>query len=180
MFRGTSTVDELLDEQADVDRQLRHQRRLRVIRRITLGVLALIVLAAVVGLFGRRSRTVRATGHGYTIEVRYPSIVRDGPPASVTITVRHPSGFDGPVELEVDSAYLSAFEQPEVSPQPDSEQSAADDVVWSFSPPDGTTLVVQLEGQLSSKAQFAHHGRVSVRDQGQTAAEVAFTTWVWP
>jgi hypothetical protein len=180
MSRATSTVDELLDQQKDLDSQLRHQRRLRIIRRLALAVLALIVLGAVVGFFGERSRTVTATGRGYTIEVRYPSVVRDGPPASVTITVRHPSGFDGPVELVVDSAYLSAFEQPEVSPQPDSEQSAADDVVWSFSPPDGTTLVVQLEGQLSSKAVFAHHGRVAVQDQGQTAAEVAFTTWVWP
>jgi len=180
MSPATSTFEELLEQQEDVDAQLRHQRRLRIIRRLALAVLALIVLAALVGVFGDRSRTVRASGHGYTIEVRYPSVVRDGPPASVTITVRHPSGSDGPVELVVDSAYLSAFEQPEVSPQPDSEQSAGEDVVWSFSPPDGTTLVVQLEGQLSSKAKFAHHGRVSVRDQGQTAAEVAFTTWVWP
>ncbi len=177
---AVSTVEELLEEQQDLEEQVRHRRRLRLGRRVMLALLALIVVAAAAGVFGQRTRTASAAGGGYRLHVQYPYVVRDGPPASFTVTVRRPSGFDGPVEIVLDASYLSAWEQPEVSPQPDSEQSEGDDVVWTFSPPDGRTLVVRVDGQLSSEARFAHHGRVAVRDQGKTVAGVALTTWVWP
>ena len=180
MVRATSTIEELLEEQRDVDGELRRLRRMRRTRRVVLALLALIVAGAVAGLFGERTRTGRASGAGYTLEIRYPYVVRDGPPASVTVTVRHPSGFTDPVEIVFDGSYLSALEQADLSPQPDSERSAGDDVVWSFAPPDGDSLVVHLAAQLSSRAHFAQHGRVGVRDHGKTEAEVAFTTWVWP
>jgi hypothetical protein len=52
--------------------------------------------------------------------------------------------------------------------------------VWSFSPPEGDQLTIQLEAQLSSHARFAQHGRIGVREDGETVVEVGFTTWVWP
>jgi hypothetical protein len=94
MSPAASTVDDLLEEQRDVDGELRRLRRLRLGRRVMLAVLVLIVVGAAVGLSGERTRTASATGGGYTLEVRYPSLVRDGPPSSPTVTVRHPPGFD--------------------------------------------------------------------------------------
>jgi hypothetical protein len=175
-----STIEELLGEQRDVEAQLRHLRRRRLGRRVVLVLLALIVVAAVAGLFGERTRQVGATEGGYALAVRYPFIVRDGPPTSLEIVIRRASGFEGSVEVAIGADYLQAFEQPDVSPRPESERSVGDLVVWSFSPPEGDQLTVQLEAQMSSHARFGQHGNVGVRDHGETVVDVDFTTWVWP
>ena len=71
--------------------------------------------------------------------VHYPAVVRDGPVTSVEISIRRASGFEGPVEVAIDANYLSAFEQPDVSPRPETERSAGDLVVWTFSSPRATS-----------------------------------------
>jgi hypothetical protein len=175
-----STVKALLEQQRDLDGQLRQLRRRRLGRRVALVLLGLIVLAAVAGLFGQRTRHVAATAGGYALAVRYPSVVRDGPPTSLEISIQRASGFDGSVEVAIDAAYLSAFEQPDVSPRPEAERSVGDLVVWSFSQPEGDQLTVQLEAQMSSQVHFGQHGHIGIREHGATVVEVGFTTWVWP
>jgi hypothetical protein len=175
-----STFGELLEEQRDVEAELRRLHRRRWARRLVLALLALIVVAAVVGVFGERSRTVEASGGGDTLRVRYPWIVRDGPPTSLDISIRRASGFAGPVEVAINAAYLSALEQPDVSPRPDTERSVGDEVVWTFARPEGYQLTVQIAAHISSQARFGRDGHLAVRAQGRTLVRVEFTTWVWP
>jgi hypothetical protein len=175
-----STVEELLDEQVDFDQHLRQLSVRRWVRRAVLAVLGLIVALGVAGVFGERTSTVHATAGVGTLDVSYPSLVRDGPPASFEITVERPGGFNSSVDLAFDASYLSALDQVSVSPQPESERTSGDDVVWTFSQPAGDRLVVRIEAQVSSQARFRHRGEVRLLDGGKTVADVRFTTWVWP
>ena len=55
-------------------------------------MIALIVLAGAVGLFGIRTRTVTATGGGYTMTLEYPWTDRSDQPAHWVLTVERPGG----------------------------------------------------------------------------------------
>jgi hypothetical protein len=145
-----------------------------------LAVLGLIVALGIMGVLGERTGTVQTTAGGVRLEVSYPSLARDGPPASLEITVTRPDGFNGPVDLAFDTHYLSALDQITVSPQPESERTAGDDVVWTFSQPTGERLIVRIDARFSYRARFRHPGQVGVLDGDNTIADVRFTTWVWP
>ncbi len=175
-----STVEEVFHEQVDFDRYLRRLNLRRWVRRAVLAVLGLIAALGIVGVLGERTSTIHTTVAGVTLDVSYPSLVRDGPPASFEITVKRPGGFNGPVDLAFDASYLSALEQVSVSPQPESERTSGDDVVWTFSQPAGDRLVVRIAAQISSQARFRHRGEVSLLEGGDTIVGVRFTTWVWP
>jgi hypothetical protein len=123
-----STVDELLDDQGDLPRELQRLRVARWCRRATLAVFGAIVLAGVVGLLGERRGEATASAAGSRVSVGYPSIVRNGPPTNLDIEVRRDAGFDTPVVVSFDASYLAALEQVEISPAPDSEESAGDGV----------------------------------------------------
>jgi hypothetical protein len=175
-----STVDELLDDQGDLPRELHRLRVARWFRRATLAVFGAIVLAGVVGLLGEQRGEATASATGYRVRVGYPSIVRNGPPTNLDIEVRRDAGFDAPVEVSFDASYLAALEQVEISPAPDSEKSAGDDVVWTFSPPNGDELTVRITAEFASGVHFARSGHAGVRENGQTVVEADFTSWVWP
>jgi hypothetical protein len=175
-----STVEQLLHDQRDLRAELHALRRRRWARRAVLTVFALIVVAALFGVFGQRARTVQAASGDTTLSVRYPAVGRDGPPASVEITVRRPGGFSEPVEVTFDARYLDVLDPGVLTPQPESERSAGDDVVWSFTPPTGDELVVRFDGELSSHAPARSHGHVAVRATDGSVVAVGFSTWVWP
>jgi len=175
-----STAEELFEEQADFDQHVRRLEVRRWFRRGMLAVLGIIVALGIVGLLGERTGRARAVGGGASLEVSYPSVVRAGPPTSLEITVLRAEGFDGPVDLAVDGHYLSALDQVSVSPEPDSERAAGDEVVWTFSRPAGDRLVVRIDADISSQARFRHRGQVRLVHGGNILATVRFTTWVWP
>jgi hypothetical protein len=175
-----STRESTVEEQADFDQHLRRLRLRRWVRRAVLAVLGLVVVLGIVGLLGERTGRVHAAAAGVSLTVSYPSIVRDGPPTSLEITVVRAGGFSGAVDLAFDGRYLSALDQVSVSPQPDSERAAGDDVVWTFSQPAGDRLVVDIDAQVSSQARFRHPGQVRLVDGGDTVVAVRFTTRVWP
>jgi hypothetical protein len=177
---SASTVDELLEEQQDLPRELGRLRGARWVRRATLLLFAVIVAVAAVGLLGEQRGEVTADAAGYRVRVGYPSIVRNGPPTHLDIEVRRDVGFDAPVEVSFDASYLAALEQVEISPAPDSEASAGDDVVWTFSPPAGEELTVRVTAEVASGVHFSRSGHAGVRERGRTVAQADFTSWVWP
>lgn len=175
-----STVRELLEEQDDFEQELRRLNARRWGRRAVLAVLAAIVGLGIVGVFGERSRDTEASSGGLKLGVTFPSVVRAGPPASLEIRVERADGFQGPVDIAFDSRYMDALDQVVLSPQPEDERTAGDDVVWTFSQPAGDSLVVRIDAQVSSQARFRHRGHVAVVEHGSKVVEADFTTWVWP
>jgi hypothetical protein len=77
------------------------------------------------------------------------------------------------------ASYLRAFDNNAISPDPGSQTSRGDTVVWTFDPPPGDTLRVSFDASLDPAVQWRREATTSVSTAGATA-EVAYTTWVMP
>jgi len=81
---GTEPEDALSEREA---------RRFRNVRRVGIAFLVLLVALGASGLFGQKTKTVTATGGGYTLTMVYPSVVRPGVDVRFEIEVSNPHGF---------------------------------------------------------------------------------------
>jgi hypothetical protein len=150
-------------------------------RRVLVGLLTLIVAAALSGVLGVHARSTTASGGGYQVTVRHAVTARPGMTVPFEIEVRRDAGFSGPVQLAVSAHYLQALQVGTLLPQPAS--STADDtlVVLSFDEPQGDTLHVTVQAEVDPSTDAGRYrGQVSVLDAGGTPVTASFTTWVWP
>jgi hypothetical protein len=178
--RRDTTVAPVLDEAHDHSAALRRLKRARLGRRVVLVGLFLFVLAGLLNLLGVRMATVSQQAGDYELSVRYPIIGRPGLGMSWQIEVTHPGGFDGPVELAVDSRYFAIFDENGLDPSPESETPAGDDVIWTFEQPDGDRLVVDFDARFAPTWSLTEEGRVELRDGDEVLAAVGFRTWMMP
>ncbi|HET9441972.1 MAG TPA: hypothetical protein VFO65_01545 [Acidimicrobiales bacterium] len=162
-------------------------RKRRRLYRVTTTVLCLIVGLAVLdavgltGVYGVKTRTVRAEGAGLELEVRYPGVARPALAAPFEITLVRPGGFDGPVTVAVTSDYLAIWDANGLDPEPSSSTTDAQRLLWEFEPPDGDTLVVSFDARIEPGMQQGKSGRVEVLDDdGATQVAVDFRTRVLP
>ena len=152
-------------------------------RRVFLGLLAIIVVAGLLGFFGVRSRTVGARSQSgrVTLDVTYAQAARAGLDVPFEIKVHRDGGFDGDVVLVVSSDYLALFNQNSIDPQPDSETSTSHNVRWRYDQPPKDTFVVTVDMAVQQGRHFGRSGRVAVLDgTGHTLAHTSFTTWLAP
>ncbi len=112
--------------------------------------------------------------------MRYPIIGRPGLGMSWQIEVTHQGGFEGPVELAVDSRYFAIFDENGLDPSPDSETAAGDMVIWMFDQPEGDRLVVDFDARFAPTWSLTEEGRVELRDGDEVLAAVGFRTWIMP
>lgn len=163
-------------------------RKRRALYFVSTGLLSLIVALAVVegagvaDVYGVDTAHVRAAGGGYHLDVRYATVSRPGLATPFEITVRRPGGFDGPVVVAVDSAYLSMWDENGFGPQPAAETTDGQLLIWEFDTPrHGETLVVSYDGRIEPAVQWGKAGRVAVLDaDGAPQATVAFRTRILP
>jgi hypothetical protein len=165
----------------------------RVVRRrrfgyFTFGVLATALVASALvdgaseaDVWGVSSDRARAEGGGYELEVRYPTVSRPGLGTPFDVVVRRGGGFDGPVDIAIDSDWLQIWDRQALVPEPSGSTAEPGRVVLSFEPPSGDVLRVFLDGRIKPARQSGRDGWVAVLDaSGAVAAEVAFTTAVRP
>jgi hypothetical protein len=155
-------------------------RRSRLLRRVGLGFVALIVLAGAVGLLGIRTRTVTASGGGYSMTLQYPWTDRSDQPVHWVLAVRHPGGFSGPVSIGITASYLDLLDMNGLNPQPSSSKNAGPFVVWTFDPPSGDVLRVMMDANIQLDAHFGAAAEVAVLEHGVPAVSVDYRTWVSP
>src|SRR3954454_11088336 len=137
------------------------------IRRAFLTLLAVVVVMALFGFLGVRSRTVRQSSPdgAVALGVHYAAVARAGLAVPFTITVHQPGGFHGDVRLAVSGKYLELFDRNAIDPEPSSATSTGDDVVWTFDQPPGDTLEVSLDLQVQGGQHWGRSGTVGVIDQ---------------
>jgi hypothetical protein len=175
-----STVEDL-DPEAGDDVSRRRRRY-----GLTSAVLALLMAAGVidaidlVDVYGVDDDTVRAAGGGYDLAVRYGSVTRPALATPFEIVVRRPGGFDGPITVGVDRAYLEMWDENGLIPAPSAETSAGELVLWEFDPPVGETLTVWYDARIEPAAQSGRSGSVAVLENDIAQVEVTFHTRVWP
>lgn len=128
------------------------------------------VLAGTASLLGGRLSVSSATAAGTGLQVTYAAVSRPGHDAGWVLEVRRRGGFDRPVRVAVDSAYLDLFDQVQLRPEPRSSSSGDGTTIWEFEPPAGDTLRVRLEARFDQEAIGGRTGRTAVlEDDGSRA-----------
>jgi hypothetical protein len=175
-----STIDGL---EAAADRELRRRRwRYGTTTLLLTAVMALGVVDALDwwDAYGVDDATVRASGGGFDLAVRYGTVSRPALATPFEITVRRAAGFSEPITLAVDQKYLAMWDANALMPAPAAETTRGDKVEWEFDPPDGDTLTVWFDARIEPAAQSGRDGSVAVLDDGQPVVSVAFSTRVLP
>jgi hypothetical protein len=149
-------------------------------RLVMLGVLALVVLADLVGLLGVHTSSATTTRDGYRLSLRYPDIARAGLDVQWQVTVSHPGGFGKEVVLAVTGDYFDIFETQGFHPQPSAETRDGHTLYLTFDAPPGDTLVVYYDAYIQPASQQGKSARVAVLDHGAPAAWIDYRTRLVP
>lgn len=178
---GISTIGGL---DPDADRQ--HWSRRALYTTTTVVLTVIVGLAVVDGLgwldvYGVDTATASARGGGYHLEVRYGAVSRPALATPFEITVTRPGGFEEPVTIAVDRAYLAIWDENGLAPAPSAETVDGEWVLWKFDPPVGETLTVTYDARIEPAQQSGRTGRVAVLDaDGRPVVEAEFHTRVMP
>jgi hypothetical protein len=155
-------------------------RRGARLRFVGLTVLGLFIVAGAMGVMGVRSRTVSAVNDaGIRLTVTYAAVTRPGLATPWDVTVERNGGFDEPLTVRTTSAYLAAFDENGLDPDPDASSTDATTTIWEFEPPEGNTLVVSFDARWEPGVQWKRQGTTTVSVGGESVT-VSYTTWVWP
>lgn len=137
----------------EVDEDLAFQRGAWVVQRVAWSLFAAIIVAALLGLFGRGLlSSAESSAGGGDLSASYDRVARILTPTTLEVTLP----VDGDeVKLWVDRQYLDRMGLQDVHPDPDSVEGSAERWTYTFKPaPDATELVVifQLKPQSVGKA----------------------------
>lgn len=159
-------------------------------RRIAYGVSYLLLTGVVasavldgtseIDVWGVSTDRVRASGGGYELEVRYPTVTRPALATPFDIVVRRESGFVGPVDVALDPDWLAMWDFQALYPEPSSQVATPTEVIMTFDPPDGDELRIFLDARIQPAQQSGRDGFVALVDQSRTVAIVTFNTAVRP
>ena len=154
--------------------------------RLTTALLSLLMVVvvldglSVVDAFGVDKSTETATGGGYTLSVTAATVTRPALATPFEITVHRTGGFDAPVEVAIETDYLSLFDYQRMYPEPSAERTAREFTVLEFDPPDGDEVVVSFDWRLEPATQTGRDVRVAIVEDGEHVVEVTRHLRVWP
>jgi hypothetical protein len=160
-------------------------RRSRNLRWLFLVVLAAFLVAGLLGAYGVRHRETSASGGGYELTVRYPTITRPGLASvwSVEVSTTDGAPFDGPVTIATTDAYFDLFDENGLDPDPAAAMSDGENLIWEIEPADGaSTIQLGFDARIEPAVQLTtERGTTSVLDDdGRPVATVSYTTRVMP
>ena len=169
-------VAEIVDEIATLpDARDEHSARsARNWRRVGLVLLWLLVAAALTGWLGLRMATSTASADGWTLEVRAPQIIRGALDAPITLTVSRDRPFGDKIVVALDRTLFEHLDVNLIAPAPSAETGTAEQVEWTFDPPDGDTLTISVDARMSpSEMPGVDRLRFAVLERGEVAVEVS-------
>lgn len=153
----------------------------RVGRHVGTGLLALVIVVALTGVFGPRKATASAHEAGYTMSLTYGSVVRSGQPVPMSLTITAGGGFTGPVTVAFDRDMFERFDFQNWYPNPDHETGNRSSVTYRFTPPSGDTLKIVLDARVAPLQIGGHFSYwVSLMDAGRQIAPIDYSIWVMP
>jgi hypothetical protein len=149
-------------------------------RRVVLAVLALVVVADLLGLLGVHTSTATASRDGYSMSLRYPGVARAGLDIEWQVTVSHPGGFGKELTLGVTGDYFDIFETQGFHPEPSAETRDGHTLYLTFDAPPGDTFVVYYDAYIQPASQQGKSARVAVIDHGRPAVWIDYRTRLVP
>jgi hypothetical protein len=151
------------------------------LRRATLTIFTLFVVASALTVFGVRTSVASADGAGYHLSVEHPAVARAGLDTVWRVTVRRDSVLDKELELTVTGSYLDLFETQAFHPEPTESSRDGDTLHLTFTTTPGSdTFVVAYDAYIQPSAQRGRDGNVSVVVDGEPVVSVSFTTHLVP
>jgi len=150
-------------------------------RRVVVAVLALIVIAGALGVFGVHSRTVRTTANGYTLTVTYPQTARAGLDVPWRVHVHHPGGFPAQIVIAVSTDYFRMFETQGFFPDADSVSNDGRFVYFTFDTvPGSSDFSVDYDAYIQPAAQIGKSAIVKLVVGKHIQAQTSLHTWLVP
>jgi hypothetical protein len=149
-------------------------------RRAALTLVALLVVAALVGVLGVHTSTAQAERGGWTVSVDYPAVARAGLDVRWRVHVQHPGGFGKTLTLAVSSKWWEIFETQGFFPQPDGMQRDGATTYLDFDDPPGDTFVLDYDAYIQPSAQVGRTAHVGVVVDGAEAVGVTWKTRLVP
>lgn len=118
----------------EIKEDLDFQQRSWKVQRVAWILMALISLAALLGLFGRGPASSAHAGSDESgLRIDYERFVRQESPGSITAHVGAPVlRPDSTVELWLDRQWLAEMELRYITPEPESTRIEADRVIYNF------------------------------------------------
>ena len=155
------------------------RRRLVVPREHAIGqaVIVLIVVLALVGVFGDGHGVSRTGTQRLTVSVEYPTLMRYKTLGRMDVTIRAASGPIEDLWLLVPAAHLDGFSNVSFQPEP------------AFATGEVTAIPVGrlgageerlVQGELQAERYWLHEGDLEVRAGEESLARVRLSTWVLP
>lgn len=146
------------------------QRRAYRMRQVAVVVIALVLLAALLGAFGEGPLSeADATAEQGSMQLHYERFVRLQSPTELQIELR---GGEGKTDLAISRRFLESFRIEGYSPEPDSVTGLPDRLVFTFDqqPPSQVTLYGEPQ-EIGRQRGFI---------SGPGGDELRFTQWVYP
>jgi hypothetical protein len=133
----------------EVGQDLAFQRGEWTVQRIAWVVMALLLVAALIGLFGRGPIASATAGDDDDpIRVSYKRLERKAAPSALEIRAAPGQAQNGQLEVWIDADYLGGVQVQDISPEPQEMRAAGDQIVYAVlveDPSQPTLIVVQLE-----------------------------------
>ncbi|HUS61224.1 MAG TPA: hypothetical protein VMY34_03440 [Acidimicrobiales bacterium] len=163
---------------------LAHLRRSRGLRLIFFLAITVFLLLGAFGAYGVRHGEVSASGGGFDLSVRYPTMTRPGLASVWSVEVRRTDGgpLDDPVVLSTTADYFDLFDENGLDPDPAAAMSDGENLVWEFEPADGATVMtIGFDARIEPGVQLtSKSGVTTVLVDGAPAVSVTYRTKVMP
>jgi hypothetical protein len=163
-----------------LDLELRGRGHHTLYRRLGLAVLGLIVVAALLGVFGQESTTTIAAGRKAVLSVDAPPHLRGGLLFQARFEIHAKRRLAHP-KLVLSSGWLDAMTMNTMVPSPLSENSGGDGLSVSFEAlPAGHKLIVWTDWQVNPTNVGRKSQDVSLFDGSEPIASADRTVTVFP
>lgn len=147
-------------------------RRIKAAQRIGVLLLVMLLVAALLGLFGLGGPLAQARVTQGAIEVTYPRFARHLAPTAIEVAVARVAGDT--VTLTVRGELAGAFHADTILPRPDQVATTGDETVYRFAAVPGQSHRIRFDGQMEAIGPVAGAMRV---DDGPA---IALDVFVYP
>jgi hypothetical protein len=149
------------------------QRREFIFERVGWALMAIIVLAAALGLFGK-GVMAHAELKNDQFHLRYDRFIHYGDLATIKIEIPAPAGEPGIVAIALTNSYLHSFRIEQIIPEPESSAHGDQTLFWFTTTNTGQPIAIQLRMEPERVGRL--EGKIFVNgEQGH-----AFHQFVYP
>ena len=128
---------------AELNQDMQHQHHSWIFERTCWALMAVTLLAALMGFFGPGVLSKKVVGNP-SFQLKYHTRERHHAPAELTLKIR-PEAAKGPsIAVQLSAAYLQNILLERITPEPEKTEAGAADVTYYFAVREGDPVTVQF------------------------------------